>query len=96
VITRCGGPATIVKLNAWLKLRDSDGNVSVTTNVEIPEVVGVPEIEPSVENARPAGNVPEVSCHPEKTCPPLYNSVCEYGAPTNPAGRFGGVRVLAD
>jgi hypothetical protein len=36
---------------------------TMTANVEVPLAVGVPEITPALESARPAGNFPEASDH---------------------------------
>lgn len=36
---------------------------TVTLNVEVPVAVGVPEITPALESARPAGRLPEAMDH---------------------------------
>jgi hypothetical protein len=38
-------------------------SVTLTANVEVPLAVGVPEITPALESARPAGSFPEASDH---------------------------------
>src|ERR1035441_7855768 len=40
---------------------------------------------------RPAGHVPEATCHVEGGAPPVAASVCEYAAPATAAGSVAGV-----
>jgi len=55
---------------------------SITCTVKVdPVAVGVPLITPAVDNANPAGNVPDASDHVLAPVPPVAVSVCEYGVP---------------
>jgi hypothetical protein len=42
-----------------------------TAKVEVPLAVGVPEITPALESARPAGSLPEANDHVYPGVPPL-------------------------
>jgi hypothetical protein len=69
--------------------------VARTVNDEAPEPVGVPEIVPSAESARPAGNAPETSWKANGGVPPFPVSVVWYGALDVPGGSDGGEIVSA-
>lgn len=61
-------------------------SVAVTVKVDVPAVVGVPEMV-APDNVRPAGNVPVVTLHVYGVEPPLAANVCEYAADTSAAAR---------
>jgi hypothetical protein len=62
VMANGGGPGRMASVNVWLAVRKR-ASVTVTLNVTVPTVVGIPAITPAEESARPAGNPPEVTCH---------------------------------
>jgi hypothetical protein len=55
-------------------------------NVNVPAVVGVPEIRPEAASVKPAGNAPPVTVKLYGAAPPLAVSVWLYAAPTVPFG----------
>lgn len=65
-------------------------SVTRTTNTESPARVGVPESEPSIASARPAGKAPDSSAHAYGGAPPLADSEAEYAAPITPVGKLTG------
>jgi hypothetical protein len=70
-------------------------SVTVTMNAAVPAAVGVPVIAPAEERERPGGSAPRASDQEYGAAPPVAARVCEYGAPTAPAGKVGPVTVSA-
>ena len=60
-------------------------SVTFTVKVEVPAVVGVPEIVPPA-SVNPAGSDPLDTDHAYGAVPPLAFSACEYATPTVPPG----------
>ena len=56
-------------------------SVTLTVNVALPGVVGVPAIVPPALNASPSGSDPETMDQLYPPVPPLAESGCEYGMP---------------
>lgn len=54
-----------------------DASVTRTTKLELPGVVGVPEIIPFAPRVRPAGNEPVESAHVYGAVPPLAERLVE-------------------
>jgi hypothetical protein len=54
---------------------------TATVKVEVPFVVGVPEITPALESVRPAGRLPEGSVHVYPGVPPVAESDALYAVP---------------
>jgi hypothetical protein len=61
-------------------------SVTLTVKLDDPAEPGVPEMTPPVERLSPAGNDPLASDHEYDGVPPDAPKVCEYPAPTVPAG----------
>jgi hypothetical protein len=60
-----------------------------TVKVDVPCVVGVPEITPvEAEIINPAGSAPEITDQKLGRTPPVARIVVEYGVPTTPEGGF--------
>ena len=68
--------------------------VALTWNVDVPDVVGVPEITPSVESVKPVGNVP-VSMSQIMGVSPVAVNVWLYTVPVFPSGNVAVVIVGA-
>jgi hypothetical protein len=86
VITSGGG--LMVSVKVWLA--EAAALVTVTPNVEVPGVVGVPEIRPKEVNEMPGGSAPEVICHSYGGDAGGHSvSCCEYAVPVTPEGRTG-------
>ena len=61
-------------------------SVTWTVNAKLPAVAGVPEMEPSVPNVRPAGKVPLNTLHEYGAAAPVADRATgEYPTPTSPA-----------
>lgn len=67
---------------ATLRVSDADAvfaglaeSLTLAVNDELPADVGVPEIVPALESARPAGNCPETMLHAYGFVPPVAASV---------------------
>jgi hypothetical protein len=61
-------------------------SVAFTVKLKEPEAVGVPEIVPDEESARPPGNAPVLMLQLYGVVPPFAASVVEYAVPTCPEG----------
>ena len=75
--------AVTVRVNAFVAVCAVGVVESVTLAVKLkePEAVGVPEIVPAEDSARPAGSAPELMLQPYGVVPPLAASVIEYAVP---------------
>jgi hypothetical protein len=71
-------------------------SVTLTTGVNVPDTVGVPEITPVDELiVTPAGNVPAVTDHVYGVVPPVAATVVEvYATLICPSGRAAGPVML--
>lgn len=64
-------------------------SVTLTVNVEVPDVVGVPEIAPDDPvNVNPAGRDPVLTLHVYGVVPPPACKVAEYAVPAVPAAKL--------
>ena len=61
MLVKVGIPITIVIDNCFVLLPAE--LAALTVNVDVPAVVGVPEITPAAESVKPAGNVPLSMLH---------------------------------
>src|SRR5690242_18353886 len=66
-----------------------------TVKLNVPAVVGVPEIVPLDPKFNPAGIAPAVAVHVYPPLPPVAASVAEYAEPTVAPGRDGVVTLNA-
>ena len=66
--------------------------VALTVKLDVPAVVGVPEITPAVERVKPPGNVPVSTLHVIGVSP-VAASVWLYAVPTVPLGNDAVVMV---
>lgn len=82
--------AAIVMLSCFVALAEPD--TALTVNVDVPAVVGVPEIVPDVLSVKPAGRLPDAIDH---VADELAASTAEYDALTVPEGRLAVVIVRA-
>lgn len=71
---------------ACVSVRPS-ASVTVTEKFDVPEPVGVPEINPLEVIVKPAGNEPEVTAYVYGPVPPVDATVCEYDTPVVPPVR---------
>ena len=56
-------------------------SVAVTSNVNVPVAVGVPEITPPELNVNPPGKLPLLRLNVYEPLPPLAAIVCVYAVP---------------
>jgi hypothetical protein len=84
--------ASTVKLKAREAVKDVLSS-TWTEKTKLPETVGVPEITPPVEIARPGGRVPETTDHAYGATPPAAVNVAEYAAFAVPEGKIEGVEM---
>lgn len=82
------GPATAIDRVADLVCTGLLLSLALTTKVDVPLAVGVPEITP-VPAARvsPAGKLPDAIDHAYPGVPPLAAKVCAYAVPSVPAAK---------
>ena len=85
------GPPVIVILSSLVALTEPD--TALTVNVDVPAVVGVPEIVPELLSVSPAGRLPEAIDH--VTAEESAASMAEYDALTVPDGRLVVVILIA-
>jgi len=63
-------------------------SVTITVKLNVPKVVGVPEIvPPDPPSVKPVGSVPELMLHKWVVVPPEAASVAVYEAPCCPLGK---------
>jgi hypothetical protein len=62
---------TVIDSNTLTLCAGDPLSLTDTVNVALPVALGVPEITPALESARPAGKLPEVSVHVYPGVPPL-------------------------
>ena len=79
-----GDTGLITMLNACVSLPGTF--VALTVKLNVPAAVGVPEMVPSLESARPAGRLPP-STFQEMGASPSAVRVWLYAVPTVPPGR---------
>ncbi len=95
VVVVITGAALIVISKALLLVAPAK-SVTRAVKLEVPAVVGVPEISPvAALSVNPAGSEPVLLDHVYGGVPPVAVKVCEYGMPIVSAGREAVVTVRA-
>lgn len=74
------GITTIDNVTVWLCTGDPESE-TVTANVAVPLVVGVPEMTPPAESVRPVGRLPDVIDQVYPGVPPLADIAAVYAVP---------------
>ncbi len=69
-------------------------SVAVIVDVNMPAVVGVPEMVPLMVSDIPGASSPAVMLKVYGACPPLAVMILLYATPSVPFGRGGGERVM--
>lgn len=74
---RTASPGGTTVMDTWLDTDCAGDPLSftATVKVDVPLVVGVPEIVPALESASPAGSVPDASDHVNPGVPPVALNV---------------------
>lgn len=60
-------------------------SATCTVKFDVPLAVGVPEMAPALDSARPAGKLPDAIDHVYEGVPPLTLNAALYALPTCPA-----------
>jgi hypothetical protein len=88
VIVNVAGAMVRFKFTVAVCAEDPESVTLNVSGVAVTGVVGVPPISPvEAFSAKPAGNVPAVSCHVKAPVPPVAARLWEYATPTWPLGR---------
>src|ERR1700733_2210391 len=78
-----------VRVSCWVAVcAGLPESVACTVNVEVPAVVGVPEMVPSLASDSPAGSDPEVTDQLYGLVPPEADRSWLYALPTVASGRL--------
>src|ERR1035441_483731 len=87
-MVRVAGAIVSVRFTVAVCAEDPESVTLNVSGVAVTGVVGVPPISPvEAFSAKPAGNVPAVSCHVKAPVPPVAARLWEYATPTWPLGR---------
>jgi len=78
--------AAIVKLRFFVVVTDAL-SVTITTNTEVPDAEGIPEIDPAVDKLKPEGKVPDARDQLYAGLPPAALKFWLYATPTDPLER---------
>ena len=78
----------MTRVKSWVVVCAPGVRLSVicTVKVEVPEVVGVPEVAPEDDKVRPSGKEPAPIDQVEGFCPPVAARAEVYGWPMSPLG----------
>ena len=77
-MVRVAGAIVSVRFTVAVCAEDPESVTLNVSGVAVTGVVGVPPISPvEAFSAKPAGNVPAVSCHVKAPVPPVAANVCE-------------------
>jgi len=74
--------ATVIESGFWKVAAGDAPSETCTVNVYVPDVVGVPVMEPAVLRLRPPGREPDATVKLYEPTPPEATTVWEYEAPT--------------